>query len=190
MQRAVAELSAAIQRRRPRDWARLCHRVQRISWLPEGDSSTLGEWFLDPEHLVQLHTETEQNPRLGPRQGSEKFLARGWIGLTHRAAELPADHLLAVVAHECGHVVTRVRDVEVRARLSPVEGWATEMCADMYAFRWGFEREVWAHQASRALAHHAALPGQIIWDDNAAYRVDRRFFLGRCPRKDAVSKSV
>jgi len=189
VRRAISEVFAAIQRH-PRDWARLCRRVQQIGWLPETDDTTVGQWCVDREHVVQLCTETEQNPRLWPRQGTETFLARGWIGLARRAARLPADHLRAIVAHECGHSVTRARDVEVRARRSPVEGWASELSADMYAFRWGFEREVRAQQPSRPPAHHAVLPGEIIWDDNTAYRVDRRFFLRRCSQKDGARESA
>src|SRR5262249_42112427 len=88
VQRALAEVSAAVQLRRPRDWRRLCNRVERISWFPDGDSSTLAQWCIDREHVAQLRLERKQHPRARAYEGSGKFLARGWIGLSPRVTQL------------------------------------------------------------------------------------------------------
>jgi hypothetical protein len=149
----------------------------------------MGEWLVDQHELAQLHAETRCTRRLWRRQGSEKYLARGWIALAHRSIRLPNEHLIALLAHECGHAVTRARDFDARRRYGDEE-WASEMCADMYAFRWGFESQVRAQAPFRKIAHHAALPGQTIWDGDYAFRVDRRFFLRRCPRLDGPPESV
>jgi len=77
--------------------------MQRVRWLLETDEGTVGKWFVDPEHLAQLHTETAQNQRLWPRQGTEEFLARGCIDLTRRAARLPAHHLVGGIAPQGAH---------------------------------------------------------------------------------------
>src|SRR5262245_32213941 len=89
VQRAVAEVSAAIKRRRPKDWRRLCNRVERISWLPEDDGRTLGQWFVDREHVAQLRSDKQRKPGFVADDESEEFLARGWIGLSPRVTELP-----------------------------------------------------------------------------------------------------
>lgn len=189
VQRALAEVSAAIQARRPRDWRRLCHRVQRISWLPEDDGSTLGEWFLDREYVAQLRVERKQKPGFGADDESderEEFLARGWIGLSPRVTQLPPNVLRAVVAHEFGHAVTRPGDIEAREVAFGDAEWATEACADMYAFRWGFEEDIRAAPAFRDVGHHGALPGEVVqWDGGPAYRVDRYFFPRRLTCRDS-----
>jgi len=189
VQRAVAEVSAAIQRRRPRDWARLCCRVQRISWLPEEDGSTLGQWFVDREHITQLRVQRKQKPGFGADDESDEraeFLARGWIGISLRLTELPPNVLVAEVAHEFGHAVTRPRDVERREALLGDAEWATEMSADMYAFRWGFEQEIPAAQPFRDVGHHGALPGDVIsWEGGPSYRIDRYFIPRLLAHKDS-----
>src|SRR5262249_6396565 len=110
-------------------------------------------------------------------------LARGRLMLSRRASRLPAMRRVALIAHECGHVVTRARDFDARERRGEAE-WASEMCADMYAFRWGFEKQIREHATSRRIGHHDAVPGETIWDGGFAYRVDGRFFLRPCPSLD------
>lgn len=183
VQRSLHTVFKAIQRH-PRDWRRLCRRVQRVVWHPDPSQGTFAEWIIDPEDEGRLRTETERNPRLWGRQGSEEYLALGWIGLAPGAARYPASKLLSTLAHECGHAVTRYIDFAARERVSRDGEWASELCADMYAFRWGFEREIRASAPLRNLAHHAVLPGETLWCNGKAFRVDRRFFLRRAPRHD------
>ena len=59
--------------------------VSAYLWLPEDDGHTLGQWFVDREHVAQLRIDTQQNPGFGADDESEEreeFLARGWIGLS------------------------------------------------------------------------------------------------------------
>jgi hypothetical protein len=175
VQRAVAEVSSAIQRRRPRDWRRLCNRVERISWLPEDDGRTLGQWFVDREHVAQLRSDTQQNPGFGADDESEEFLARGWIGLSPRVTELPPNVLRAVVAHEFGHAGAGFWDVAEREVAFGDREQATEMSANLYAFRWGFGEDIRAAHPWRDLTHHGLLPGQVMVWEGYAYRVDDNF---------------
>ena len=188
VRRAVSEVFEAIHSH-PRDWARLCRRVRRVGWLSGAEERVLGEWRVDRAEVMQLCDETQRNPRLWHRQGTEPYLARGWIGLPRGAARRPAEHLVALLAHECGHAVTRARDFNARERYGDGE-WASELCADMYAFRWGFEAQMRAEAPFRDFTHHAVLPGQTIWQGDVAYRVDRRFFVRRCPRLDGAPESA
>lgn len=184
VQNALHKVFTAIQRH-PRDWRRLCRRVRVVVWHPTASEGTLGEWVVDPEDCARLRVETTSTPRLRRRQGTEEYLATGQIMLARTAARFPESKLVATLAHECGHAVTRARDFDVRERVSTEPEWSNEMCADMYAFRWGFERQIRQYAKSRRLSHHAVLPGETIWGDGGkAYRADRRFFLRRVPRHD------
>jgi hypothetical protein len=142
IQDAIRQVFAAIQRH-PRDWARLRRRVQRVSWLPtEKERTAVGWWILDDDDVRRLNAQvTPDTPRRWWRQGEGDWFARGWIGLSRPlTARLSAEHLVALVAHECGHAVARMRDFHVRDGLDAE--WANEACADRLAFRWGFEREI------------------------------------------------
>jgi hypothetical protein len=143
---ALRTVFAAIERH-PRDWRRLQRRLIGVEWLETDDGPFGGEWRIDPDHHRALCDETRVHPRLWARQGGESYLARGTIGLDRVTVRATRDQLIALVAHECGHAVTRARDFAARERTSDAE-WASELCADLYAFRWGFEREIRADAAT------------------------------------------
>jgi hypothetical protein len=146
---AIRTVFAAIQRH-PRDWNRLRTRLLGIDWLPreEGRDGTMGEWVADADFD---YPGTE-----------EHFRTRGEIWLSRTLARYPLDRVIATVAHECGHVATRWRDFDARERVSGDSEWSSELCADMYAFRWGFEQQIRADGPHRALGHHCAPPGEVL----------------------------
>jgi hypothetical protein len=177
VQRAVAEVCAAVQLRHPKDWARLRQRVQRISWLLEDDGSTLGQWRVDREHVAQLRIDTEQDPGFADDEERAEFIACGWIGLSPRVTELPPNVLRAVVAHECGHAVAGFWDLAEREVAFGDAQSAAEMSANLYAFRWGFGEDIRAAQPWCDPRHQGFLPGDIMcWEGGPSYRVDNNFF--------------
>ena len=56
--------------------------------------------------------------------------------LSRELARGPPWKIVAVVAHEFGHACTT--EADVRRRHSPKRKWAYELCADWYAYQWGF----------------------------------------------------
>ncbi|MCC7542328.1 MAG: hypothetical protein IT379_39285 [Deltaproteobacteria bacterium] len=107
------------------------------------------------------------------------------IFLSRELAGLPLSQMVAVVAHECGHAVTRESEFTKRDGIS--SEWASELCADYHAFRWGFEKEIRAHAPFRSLAHHACLPGETISEAGREWRVDRWFhFRPVAGRREAL----
>jgi hypothetical protein len=185
IQDAIRQVFAAIQRH-PRDWARLRRRVQRIGWLPaDKGHEAVGWWLPDEDDVRRLNAQvTPDTPRLWWRQGEGGWFARGWIGLSRPlTAELPDVNLIALVAHECGHAVARLREFTARDTGLFAE-WANEACADRLAFRWGFEAEIRADAPTRRLSHHGVLPGEVVCVGDKAFRLDRHFCIRPCPRRD------
>lgn len=64
---------------------------------------------------------------------------------------------VAVVAHELGHACTREDDFEDRLNNPLGEACALELCANYYAFKWGFEEQI--TRADRDVLHQGPLPG-------------------------------
>ena len=64
---------------------------------------------------------------------------------------------VAVVAHELGHACTRGDDFKDRLDNPLGESCALELCANRYAFKWGFEEQI--TQADRDVLHQGPLPG-------------------------------
>jgi hypothetical protein len=125
----------------------------------------------------------------GARTRGFGSLAAGFVLSRPLTARLSADRLVAFIAHECGHAVTRMRDFHVRDNGLFAE-WARESCADRLAFRWGFEREIRADAPTRALGHHGALPGQVVWVRDKAFRLDRHFIIRPYPQLDGQAPAV
>jgi hypothetical protein len=66
--------------------------------------------------------------------------------------------LVAIVAHELGHAATTEDDLYERSALPPE--WASECCADFYAYRWGFGPELRAARPYASAGHHGPGPDE------------------------------
>ncbi|MBU1698620.1 MAG: hypothetical protein KJ970_04885 [Candidatus Eisenbacteria bacterium] len=179
LRRAIARVFRAIQKH-PKDWARLRRRVRGILLkdLIDNDPSCLGMWVTDSrEKKLFLAERRCRSLPLDP-----KFHVPGHILISTGVDRLPWPRLVALIAHECGHAVTR--EHEFNKRDGHDSEWSSELCADRHAFRWGFEREMRVFAQHRDFGHHAVLPGEIIWQEGIAFKVDRYFYLRRCPDRD------
>jgi hypothetical protein len=93
----------------------------------------------------------------------------------------PCAFPVAVLAHQLGHVTTRPDDYERREGFDA--RWAWEMCADYYAYKWGFGREIREHRRRRDPAHRGPAPGWLFFigagEGGAVgrFRLNRRFHL-------------
>ena len=133
--RSIARVLRQIRQRAPEDFTRLRSLVRGFVPLPREDErdGTMGRWRSN-------------------RADTYDFDAQGVVQLSP-ASGAP----VAVVAHELGHVCTRDADFENRNDSGDDE-WASEMCADWYAYKWGFGRQIARHRRSRSLAHHGPPP--------------------------------
>jgi hypothetical protein len=166
-----------IRARRPTDWARIAPRIQRFGWLSakQASTGTVAEVFrIEPKSLrakfdwdSATHEQLEQHER--------ERDSYTWDVAVLFARSLDED-MVAVVAHELGHVATTRDDFDRRDGLDGE--WASESCADYYAYRWGFARAIRRHQRSRNLGHHGTLPGGIITIDGiGTFKMTRNFHL-------------
>jgi hypothetical protein len=123
-------------------------------------------------------------PRDRDRQPAGAFITKGrdiydfnGCGEVYIAVEKRSSHV-AVVAHALGHVCTRKNDFFERDGLDAE--WASEVCADFYAYRWGFGRNIGQHRRSRSFGHHGPGPGQEFTAEHEGivrrYRVTRDDF--------------
>jgi hypothetical protein len=178
VRRAIGRVLRAI-RRRPRDWSRVRRRLRGFVYFErrQEEPGTPGEWVHDPEEARRLGPQTERPETWGRVEGN--WQASGCIRLSRAITRLRQGDLVAIIAHECGHVATRAREFDRREKYGDGE-WAAELCADFYAARWGFERELRLWAPRRNVAHHAGLPGAVLIEGVGAeerrYRVDRHFY--------------
>jgi len=140
---------------------------------------TLGKWVVDAEEGRAYHEDEERrflarvrSPVIDPRHH-----VRGVVLIAPRAARLSPTQLLGLVAHECGHVATRELDFMTREAAFRDGEWSSELCADRYAFRWGFEAGIRALAMIRSIGHHCVLPGDWIEYEGVRLKVDRNFFI-------------
>ncbi|OFX10248.1 MAG: hypothetical protein A2516_08450 [Alphaproteobacteria bacterium RIFOXYD12_FULL_60_8] len=162
VQRAVREVLAQIESRHPRDFERIKRRVKEIRplfgrWRQEG---TLGVWIADEGGI-----------------GNFDFTSLGVVGLA-----LDLHDAVAVVAHEFGHVCTQEEDFAKREAAG--SEWASELCADYYAYKWGFGRLIAQQRPRREFSHHGPTPGDDVTIEHSAgdkvlyrYRVTRSFMI-------------
>jgi len=92
---------------------------------------------------------------------------------------------ISIIAHELGHACTREDDW--LQRLDALGAWdefidgAGELCANYYAYKWGFGRRVGQERRFLTTAHQRLAPGSFftVGPDGRgmirSYRIDRRF---------------
>jgi hypothetical protein len=158
--RAIEVVLTRVAGRSPADLQRIRMRVQRFTSVLVSD---------DPRD----------------REASGAFISKGSDfyefdapGEVYIAPEKPYSNALAVVAYELGHVCTRQDDFWDRDGFDGE--WASEMCADFYAYRWGFGRNIGQHRRSRSFGRHGPGPGQEFTTEHDGvvrrYRVTRENF--------------
>lgn len=130
---AVRHVLAQMADAHPEDADWLLKRIIQIEplWVKRKESQgslrgmrTLGQWKLPPWTPYRL-----------------RFVMPGWLQVRDEA--MAFDTACAVVAHECGHAVTRRRDYEERQSINRVcRREASEACANHYVRKWGFGRQL------------------------------------------------
>lgn len=168
VRRAIRIVLGQIRQRAHEDFDRIRRKVR--GFLPESKREVargiVGAW------KKQLRRPRRSTPEM-PEESSE-FDCPGWIALSEEDRRP-----LATVAHELGHACTREEDFFRR------EGgdweWTSELCADFYAYKWGFGREIAREKRHRRLAHHGPGRGEVVIIGSgpalSRYKVTRRFYL-------------
>jgi hypothetical protein len=135
--RAIAIVLRQIKRRAPRDFQRVLSLVNAFEPLPAAESEEVsGRWGSSRSDLYD-------------------FEAKGAIQIRPGVPDA-----IPLVAHELGHACTREADFE---RLDGFDSeWASEMCADRYAYKWGFGRVIARHRPNRDLGHHGPGPRSVF----------------------------
>lgn len=185
IRRGIGRVLRAI-RRHPRDWARVRRRVLAFRYIEKVPSDeTVARWLIDEDEARRIGPHRGRPQTWGRAEG--RWNAHGWVEIRRREARVDLSDIVATIAHECGHVATRERDFGKRDSCYTDSEWASEMSADFYAFKWGFEKELRKHNQERRLGHHGGLPGEIIAIDaipemdmpEQRLKVDRNFYLRR-----------
>jgi len=200
---AITIVLRQIKERHPKDFARLREKVRGFRWLPRSEDSqrsgTLGQWMTDDraknsaafkEHVEKLaRMEIARSYGFNPKsvhpehvrlvadaKMQDRHTWPGKVAISRRLIRAPRWRLLAVLAHELGHAATNEDDLNTRFEEIGNSEWASEGCADYYAYRWGFGREIRRHSPERDFGHHGGLPGEIINPFNKTwFRVTRNF---------------
>ena len=141
----------------------ICQAIEAVLMRVEGRA---------PADLKRIRTRVRRftsvlasdDPQDSELQPSGAFVSRGSDfddfdapGEVYIAPEKRTSHL-AIVAHELGHVCTREDDFWHRDGFD--SEWTSEMCADFYAYRWGFGRNIGQQRRSRWVGHHGPGPAQ------------------------------
>ncbi|HLJ58612.1 MAG TPA: hypothetical protein VKZ50_02655 [bacterium] len=93
------------------------------------------------------------------------------------------EFLAGLVAHECGHAVTTY--AQFSAREGNDAGWASELCANRYVCKWGFDSRRWRRIIQAQFGHMVGLPGTTVTVGSVSggtavtFRVTKDFRLQR-----------
>jgi len=203
---AIEYVLTRIRERQRDDFKRLRRKVRGFHWLPkeEAQNGTLGHWkrvpitkafqletereakaLLRQEYPCRLHPPPKHVRHLADALRQEEHRRPGKVHLCRELTDAPEFRLLSTIAHELGHAATTQEDFEKRdSALGGDSEWASESCADYYAYRWGFGRQVRRCQRTRRVGHHGGLPGDVIQiagptGKSLKYRVTRNFYYRR-----------
>lgn len=124
---AIEAVLARIYSQFPQDLSLIRERVQRFALVPHwARQDSLGRWVRSRRDPVG----NAINPMI--------FATAGIVDLHE---ECSAEEAPFLAAHELGHACTRSDDFERRLRVPGPEDWewTAELCAQYYAYKWGFE---------------------------------------------------
>ena len=156
-----------IKQKYPKDYRRLLNIVQEIKPWEGDEEGTMGEWI-----------ETGYPDLKDPTTWEYGFVdTPGYILINEKVGN-SHEEMTANIAHELGHAAVRDEDLERRGQCN-CDGWAEEMSADWYAYKWGFGRQIRKQSKIRDWMHHGPLPGHTFEADidgkTYHYRVSRNF---------------
>jgi hypothetical protein len=163
----VQKVLQQIAKKAPEDFKRIQKMVTYIGWLP-------------------LRTSYDKFV-VGRYGNKDKFyeFRPGPLFLSRRIKTLSENDRIAVIAHELGHAATTEEDFWIREEESGGEGvWASELCANRLAYKWGFGRHIRNHHRHFPEKFlRTLLPGDtVIVEDRehnlkATYHVTRGFHI-------------
>jgi len=199
---AISKVLRNVKERYPEDFKRLQYQVKCIEWLPAGidDTRSMGHWTLMPPNLEELKAakeEAEERIRSGQARPGWSVndvsrtlldcgpgIRQGYVQFSRALTTERDSVLLAAAAHWLGRAATSHQDYKKRARAlaeahAPQYTHAEWACANYYAYRWGFGRQV-RNQYLR-LEENAAywhqLPGDVFRMTFTLWRVSRNFYF-------------
>ena len=150
-----------IRQRYPADYRRIRRRLLAIRWMARKKSNA----GIDGQVIRE-------------KQGLERYSDPRCLILIARAlSDEPEFKIRAVVAHELGHVATRLIDEERRQAFS--DEWSRELAADWYVYRWGFGKDMARLRKHRDPEHPFlnATPGQVISISGRRYLLTRNLIV-------------
>ncbi len=161
-----------ILERAPEDFRRLRWRVLDFRWLLEEEVEDGNEGHFDAKKPSELPPEAEE-------PAYRIIDEHNWPGEIKLFRELTGSRLIAIVAHELGHAATRSEDTQRRLRRNefPYRRWIDDACANKYAFKWGFSKQIRKEQKSRDPNRSMVLPGHTIPSDGDVYKMTPNFYL-------------
>ena len=179
---AIEQVLGQIRDRQPRDFERLQAKVMRFQWLPRDEErhGTMGMWChtcitravrrkaevdalisLEPLYPAGVHPDRVALLAEDLLHG-EPERRPGNVQLARSLSDAPDYKLHGTIAHELGHAATTHDDVAKRDRALGDSEWSSEACADYYAYRWGFGKQIRRCSKVRKFGHHGGLPGDTV----------------------------
>lgn len=178
VRKAIRSVLERVRKKSPEDFKRLRRRGLSFSWLPKEETrnGTKGHFYTEKPNISPC--EVEKNPDIIDEPN--------WPGGVKISRELTDSSVIAIIAHELGHAATISRDFHKRRRVFPSLYLADEACANKYAFKWGFSKQLRKERKRLgSAAQHLVLPGQSVQFGEDVYKMTRNFYL----RKEALGKA-
>lgn len=188
LRNAIRVVLGRIEKRAPQDLSRICSLVRRI--VPLSSKAAAEGTVAEVKRLLPPSLR-----RLTQKQNPSRADWDEMIRLQDEFEHPAIVHVLedsidpiTTIAHELGHLCTRAKDFHRREEAAGGEAeWVSEMCADYYAYKWGFGPEIARMRRRRRLGHHGPAPRTTVTlgyqgiqgTRTVSFRVRRRFYLRR-----------
>lgn len=171
--RLVKKFMAEIAKNHPKDFQKILSKTTLIKRVPkrEIDTGTRGQ-------VIKLGTDSSKRKDWGKKLVSDKDRNEGVFEKVIVCIDetiKDSESMFVTIAHEFGHVCTT--ELDLSRRNAPSDEWASEASADWYIYKWGYGksfRKVYKKNP-RDLLHHGVMPGQIVTENGATYRLSRNF---------------